>query len=556
MGELLLGDLRSITKAKKGIYLQLLCKEYDRGMRWSYILVVALFWVVVEVRTASGLPGDLVTSFPEITEATAFDFDAEGRAIVLARIERFQFNYVFRFGSDHSLDETFLPKARCRPGTSGATLSVMADGSIVVGDTRGLERITLEELPSSIVNKLAIDGRFSAVPDRSSFFGFADGMVKQFDLDGTPIAGFESQVRFGPSSYTNLILDGAGRVLVAAQREAGGGISRLRSDGSLDPTFNIHPGILSPISALAVQADGKILAGGWDPVFRLHDDGTFDNSFQPMLPSGDISCIAVDSVGRSLVGLKFGGADAVVRLLPDGSMDPTFQRKLKGYGLALKIRNGSIFVAGEHLEFDGKSVSGLVELEGGGGLVIAEPSIIRQPLNTRAKELQRSVLRASFRNGGDDNVMLQWIRNDVAIPGANSPELVFESVRLENSGFYRLEITNQSGRISTRTVELQVLPATPEDVAGALSPVATVVEQRPAISFDHLRQLQSISYIVESSSDLKSWSTVWETSEGLEAPNVLNVITGNNAWTLTVAAPLHDQENDQVFLRVRAKQSE
>ena len=44
------------------------------------------------------------------------------------------------------------------------------------------------------------------------------------------------------------------------------GIARLNTDGSLDTTFNPQGGIAneggSTITALAVQSDGKILAGG------------------------------------------------------------------------------------------------------------------------------------------------------------------------------------------------------------------------------------------------------------------------------------------------------
>ncbi len=70
-------------------------------------------------------------------------------------------------------------------------------------------------------------------------------------------------------------------------------IGRLNVDGTVDPSFN--PGTNGPVLAVAVQPDGKILAGGnftsvgggtglttaRSHIARFNADGTVDTGFNP-----------------------------------------------------------------------------------------------------------------------------------------------------------------------------------------------------------------------------------------------------------------------------------
>src|SRR5207248_4876919 len=65
-------------------------------------------------------------------------------------------------------------------------------------------------------------------------------------------------------------------------------IARLNPDGTLDTNFN--PNANLDVNTIAVQADGKILVGGfftsmggqtWNHIARLNANGTLDTSFNP-----------------------------------------------------------------------------------------------------------------------------------------------------------------------------------------------------------------------------------------------------------------------------------
>jgi uncharacterized delta-60 repeat protein len=110
--------------------------------------------------------------------------------------------------------------------------------------------------------------------------------------------------------------------------------------GQPDPSFRpsfppaIPPDFLNPtirdVTALAVQANGKILAGGYSFLERFNEDGSFDNSFfSPVITGGSVFCIALQKNGGILLGGDFQKAGAqprpgLARLLTDGSLDDTF----------------------------------------------------------------------------------------------------------------------------------------------------------------------------------------------------------------------------------------
>ena len=117
-------------------------------------------------------------------------------------------------------------------------------------------------------------------------------------------------------------------------------IGRLNPDGTVDTSFN--PGAGAAVSALAIQADGKILVGGAFSTLgggtrryigRLNTDGTLDTSFDPGA-GGALAALAVQADGKILVGgsfLTLGGGGTgttprnyIGRLNPDGTLDTSF----------------------------------------------------------------------------------------------------------------------------------------------------------------------------------------------------------------------------------------
>ena len=131
------------------------------------------------------------------------------------------------------------------------------------------------------------------------------------------------------------------------------------ADGTSDTAFttNTGTGFSSQVRALAVQSDGKIIAGGLftafngttvDRIARLNADGTLDGSFTSNTLVGSVYAVAVQSDGKIIVGGAF--TDRIARLNADGTTDTSFSRSASGlsssvYALAVQS-DGKIIVGG------------------------------------------------------------------------------------------------------------------------------------------------------------------------------------------------------------------
>jgi uncharacterized delta-60 repeat protein len=151
-------------------------------------------------------------------------------------------------------------------------------------------------------------------------------------------------------------------------------IARLNIDGTLDASFD--PGASpSPVSALVVQPDEKILVGGYfnflggggfgnvprSKIGRLNSDGTVDTSFNPGA-NGQITAMLLQPDGKILIGGFFtmigGGGTGntarsrIARLNPDGSVDTTFNAGANNTVRAFALqRDGRIVVVGDFTNF-------------------------------------------------------------------------------------------------------------------------------------------------------------------------------------------------------------
>lgn len=132
------------------------------------------------------------------------------------------------------------------------------------------------------------------------------------------------------------------------------GLARFNSDATLDATFN--PLFDNVVRAVAIQPDGKILAGGFfstvngdarSRICRLLADGTLDPAFASVTLTEPVRCIAVQPDGKILIGGDFvtvNGADhwRIARLNGDGTPDASFQA---GVGLDATAMNGEHLLA-------------------------------------------------------------------------------------------------------------------------------------------------------------------------------------------------------------------
>ena len=188
-----------------------------------------------------------------------------------------------------------------------------------------------------------------------------------------------------------------GKVLISGSFHLLGGqasarVARLNADGTPDLAFRaqIGSGPDGPISALALQADGKIVLGAEQglryfngqpaqSLVRLNPDGSRDLSFGTggtQWANGFLGAVAVQADGRILVGGAASGTfngqptKGLLRLLPSGAPDASFNIgagvSLGGSGgfvrRLLVQPDGAILAGGQFDTFDGQARPLLVRL--------------------------------------------------------------------------------------------------------------------------------------------------------------------------------------------------
>lgn len=159
-------------------------------------------------------------------------------------------------------------------------------------------------------------------------------------------------------------------------------IARIGTDGKLDTTFKANTdntsdsdgagtkSVASSAFALGIQADGKILVGGYfisingttrNYLARVSTTGAVDKTFNPN-PNGAVYAFAIDSNGDIVMGGEFtalGGVSrtCIARVQPTGTVDNTF---IKGGGQIAGSPTASVspYVFALAQSLDGKVLAG------------------------------------------------------------------------------------------------------------------------------------------------------------------------------------------------------
>lgn len=220
-------------------------------------------------------------------------------------------NGIARLNGDGSLDSSFDPGTGVGNPASNEvhSIALLTDGKVLVGGAfTTINGIAREHLARLNANG-SIDLSFAP---GSSPNAMVNALAVQ--TDGKIVVG-------GEFTY----IGGTNRRRIA----------RLNPDGSLDPTFNPDPGISSGmiaptpgpgVEALALQDDGRILLGGSfgyvngvqrPGLARLLADGTLDYDFdvRSQSPFGgfSVSAIALQPDGKILAGGAFSSIDGAIR---------------------------------------------------------------------------------------------------------------------------------------------------------------------------------------------------------------------------------------------------
>lgn len=218
---------------------------------------------------------------------------------------------IARLNGDGTLDTSFNPGL----GANGTVscLALQTDGKVLIG------------------------GDFTSVNATNRNY------IARLGTNGVLDASFDTST--GPNDQVLAIaLQSDGRVLIGGEFTAVGGvprnhIARLNTDGSLDTTFDPGVGANDVVYAIAVQDDGRILAGGAftlvrdtsrPAITRLNTDGSLDLSFDPGTgANGTIYTIVLENESGILIGGRFNSYNqtrrvGIARLYSGGLLDTTF----------------------------------------------------------------------------------------------------------------------------------------------------------------------------------------------------------------------------------------
>ena len=193
-------------------------------------------------------------------------------------------NGIARLNADGSVDGTLDPGT----GANGSVscLALQADGKVLVGGAFG----TVNGVSRSCIARLN-----------------ADRSVDNTFNPGTGVNG----------SVNSLVLQPDGKVLVGGGFTDINGVSRnyiarLHPDGSVDSAFNPGTGANDTVCPVVLQPDGRVLIGGWfgsldgvsrNHIARLNTDGSVDGTFNPGTGADSIVySLALQPDGKVLAG--------------------------------------------------------------------------------------------------------------------------------------------------------------------------------------------------------------------------------------------------------------
>ncbi len=246
-----------------------------------------------------------------------------------------------RYNADGSLDPTF--------GTGGKIITTLRDV------TYGAKAIALQS-----------DGKIVAVGQVFNPYG-SDFLLTRYNSDGSLDFGSVTTTFGNNSSAFDVAIQSDGRIVAAGYSYDNGSpnfrwaLARYNQNGSLDTSFGAGGRVSSTIgsnqvltdgaAAVAIQSDGKIVAGGSSynynglvsnsALVRYNANGALDSTFgaggivvTAFSPDSDSSTsdISIQTDGRIVVAGRRG--KSVVATIPsgftlaryntDGSLDPTF----------------------------------------------------------------------------------------------------------------------------------------------------------------------------------------------------------------------------------------
>jgi uncharacterized delta-60 repeat protein len=172
------------------------------------------------------------------------------------------------------------------------------------------------------------DGKIVEIGDTG---GYVSSLITRFNLNGTIDSTFNSngiQIP-GLAEPGALAIQSDGKIVVVGKE----GLIRLNPEGTMDASFGAGGKVvdtsISMLISVAIQNDGKILAGGSDNsnraiLLRYNTDGTQDNTFAAKI----LMSVSFDQVSKIILQpnqqILVSTDTAIQRLQSNGSLDGSF----------------------------------------------------------------------------------------------------------------------------------------------------------------------------------------------------------------------------------------
>ena len=372
--------------------------------------------------------GSLDTTFdPNVAgglaaQVTSVVVQADGRIVIggtFRSVGTTVRNYIARLNADGSLDATYNPS----PNAAVLSLALQGDGKVLAGGsftslnpeggvstTRSrLVRLNLNGYPDSdfdpkpdnSVNaiavqtdgKIVIAGTFANVQPIGDTAVTVRSRIARINADGTVDGAFNPNANAAVNALLllndgSLVVGGAFTSLRPNSDTTSSGrayLAHILVDGSLDPAFLTTAN--SSVSALALQPDGKIIAGGYftqirsnntatvvnrNHLARLNADGSVDTTLDPS-SNGRILAQAVQSDGKVIVGgyfTIFGGLtrNYLARLNADGTVDLSFAPIVNDIVSTIVVQgDGKVVIGGAFTNIGGVTRRYVARLNGADG---------------------------------------------------------------------------------------------------------------------------------------------------------------------------------------------
>ncbi len=337
---------------------------------------------------------------PTFNIGTGFNFDVkftviqpDGKIIVGGIFTSFNGTSrprIARLNANGSLDATFNPGGALGINSNVISAAIQTDGKIIIGGAftnfngTAINRIVRLNSNGTIdatfnpgsgfndqVNSISIqtDGKIIVGGMFTTYNGVTSNKIVRLNTDGTLDNTFNSGTGAFNSGVISTAIQSDGKIVIGGGFTNFNGtvinrIARLNSNGSIDQNFITFSGANNLVNTIALQQDGKIIAGGHFTTYdglprikitRLNLDGFNDSSFSPVTGfNGKVNSSSIQSDGKIILGGEFTISNDILRnkisrLNIDGTIDQTFNPGLgfnnNVYATAIQS-DGKIIVGG------------------------------------------------------------------------------------------------------------------------------------------------------------------------------------------------------------------